>query len=100
MIKSITECEDLAGTVAALEARGVPFVARLSQTADGYRTATFVDLEGNRLRRFRAGPAVRHAAGIILTIFNILTTFRTSKEVDTWWTRLATSLFWGPVRPG
>jgi predicted enzyme related to lactoylglutathione lyase len=50
------ECEDLPGTVAALEARGVPFVAPLSETAEGYRTATFVDPEGNRVQLFELAP--------------------------------------------
>lgn len=46
------ECEDLPSTVAALEGRGVPFVAPLNETAEGYRTATFVDPEGNRIQLF------------------------------------------------
>ena len=50
------ECEDLAGTVAALEARGVPFVAPLNETGEGYRTATFVDPEGNRVQLFELAP--------------------------------------------
>ena len=50
------ECEDLPGTVAALEARGVPFVAALSETAEGYRTATFVDPEGNRVQLYELAP--------------------------------------------
>src|SRR5262245_54764782 len=46
------EWDDLPGTVALLERRGVPFIAPLSETADGYRTATFVDPEGNRVQLF------------------------------------------------
>jgi predicted enzyme related to lactoylglutathione lyase len=46
------ECEQIEATVAELERRGVPFVAGLSETPDGYRTATLVDPEGNRLQLF------------------------------------------------
>jgi predicted enzyme related to lactoylglutathione lyase len=46
------ECVDLLGTVAELEARGVPFVAPFAETPEGYRTATFVDPEGNRVQLF------------------------------------------------
>jgi predicted enzyme related to lactoylglutathione lyase len=46
------ECEQIEATVAELERRGVPFIARVSETADGYKTATFVDPEGNRFQLF------------------------------------------------
>jgi predicted enzyme related to lactoylglutathione lyase len=52
------ECEQIEATVAELERRGVPFIARVSETAEGYRTATFVDPEGNRFQLFEwARPA-------------------------------------------
>jgi predicted enzyme related to lactoylglutathione lyase len=46
------ECDDLDATVAELEARGVPFIAPPEENADGYRLATFVDPEGNRVQLF------------------------------------------------
>lgn len=46
------ECERIEATVAELERRGVPFIAGVSETADGYKTATFVDPEGNRFQLF------------------------------------------------
>jgi predicted enzyme related to lactoylglutathione lyase len=46
------ECEDLAATVAELEARGVPFIATPDESPEGYRLATFVDPEGNRIQLF------------------------------------------------
>jgi len=45
-------CDDLAGTVATLESRGVPFVSRLQIRPDGYRLATIVDPEGNQIQLF------------------------------------------------
>jgi len=52
------ECEDIRGTVAELESRGVPFVAALAETGEGYWTPTFVDPEGNRVQLFEvAAPA-------------------------------------------
>jgi len=52
------ECEQIEATVADLQRRGVPFIAAVSETADGYRTATFVDPEGNRFQLFEwARPA-------------------------------------------
>ena len=46
------ECEDIYGTVAELEGRGVPFIAPVSDNGEGYRVATFVDPEGNRIQLF------------------------------------------------
>ncbi len=46
------ECEDIEATVAELEARGVPFVAPVTDNGEGYKLATFVDPEGNRLQLF------------------------------------------------
>ena len=46
------ECDDLDGTVAELESRGVPFIATTTDSGDGYRLATFVDPEGNRIQLF------------------------------------------------
>lgn len=46
------ECEDIDGTVADLEARGVPFIAPPTESGEGYRLATFVDPEGNRIQLF------------------------------------------------
>ncbi len=45
-------CDDLEGTVATLEGRGVPFVSRLQIRPDGYRLATIVDPEGNQIQLF------------------------------------------------
>ena len=49
------ECEDIVATVADLESRGVPFITPLAEVAEGYRTATFVDPEGNRMQLFEWG---------------------------------------------
>ena len=46
------ECENIEATVADLESRGVPFIAPISDNGEGYRVATFVDPEGNRLQLF------------------------------------------------
>ena len=46
------ECEDIEATVAELEERMVPFVAPIADNGEGYKLATFVDPEGNRLQLF------------------------------------------------
>ena len=46
------ECEDIETTVAELEARGVPFIAPIADNGEGYKLATFVDPEGNRIQLF------------------------------------------------
>jgi predicted enzyme related to lactoylglutathione lyase len=46
------ECDDLDATVAELEGRGVPFIAMPADNGEGYRLATFVDPEGNRIQLF------------------------------------------------
>jgi predicted enzyme related to lactoylglutathione lyase len=46
------ECDDLEATVAELEERGVPFIATPAESPEGYRLATFVDPEGNRIQLF------------------------------------------------
>jgi predicted enzyme related to lactoylglutathione lyase len=51
------ECEDLEATVAELESRGVPFIAPIAANPDGYKLATFVDPEGNRVQLFEVGAA-------------------------------------------
>lgn len=49
------ECEDIEQTVADLEGRGVPFIVPLSTNPDGYKLATLVDPEGNRMQLFEWG---------------------------------------------
>lgn len=46
------ECEEIEQTVAELEARGVPFITPLAENAEGYKLATLVDPEGNRIQLF------------------------------------------------
>lgn len=46
------ECEDIETTVADLESRGVNFIEPISENWEGYRLATFVDPEGNRIQLF------------------------------------------------
>lgn len=46
------ECEGIEQTVAELAARGVPFISPLAESVDGYKLATFVDPEGNRIQLF------------------------------------------------
>ena len=37
---------------AELESRGVPFIAPVAENGEGYKAATFVDPEGNRIQLF------------------------------------------------
>jgi predicted enzyme related to lactoylglutathione lyase len=46
------ECDDIDATVADLESRGVPFIAPVADNGEGYKAATFVDPEGNRIQLF------------------------------------------------
>ena len=89
------------GTVAALEARGVPFVAPLSETPEGYRTATFVDPEGNRAAAVRADAARQAVVGHDIDCLRYSGyTSKDQRKVGTWLTRHATSSSSAPARPG
>lgn len=46
------ECENIDATVSEMESRGVPFIASVSDNGEGYKTATLVDPEGNRIQLF------------------------------------------------
>ena len=46
------ECDQIEATVAELVRRGVPFAAPLATRPDGYKVATCVDPEGNRIQLF------------------------------------------------
>jgi predicted enzyme related to lactoylglutathione lyase len=50
------ECQDLEGTVERLQGLGVTFVAPVADNADGYRLATLIDPEGNRIQLFEVAP--------------------------------------------